>query len=56
MVLQIMHEERDTLWHFVMSVVKYHESHYFMYVKVLDMYDSVWSTGSCFSSDITTAP
>ena len=30
-----MHEERDTLWHFVMSVVKYHESHY---VAVLDRY------------------
>ena len=31
-----MHEERDTLWHFVMSIVKYHESHY---VAVLDRYD-----------------
>ena len=30
-----MHEERDTLWHFVMSIVKYRESHY---VTVLDMY------------------
>ena len=32
-----MHEERDTLWHFVVSIVKYRESHY---VTVLDMYDS----------------
>ena len=31
-----MHEERDTLWHFVMSIVKYHESHY---VAVLDRYE-----------------
>jgi len=31
-----MHEERDTLWHFVMSIVKYHESHY---ATVLDMYE-----------------
>ena len=30
-----MHEERDTLWHFVMSIVKYRESHY---VTILDMY------------------
>ena len=30
-----MHEERDTLWHFVMSIVKYRES---QYVTVLDMY------------------
>ena len=30
-----MHEERDTLLHFVMSFVKYRESHY---VTVLDMY------------------
>ena len=30
-----MHEERDTLSHFVMSIVKYHESHY---VAVLDRY------------------
>ena len=34
-----MHEEQDTLWHFVMSIVKYRESHY---VTVLDMY--VWMT------------
>ena len=32
-----MHEERDTLWHFVMSIVKHRESHY---VRVLDMYDT----------------
>ena len=31
-----MLEERDTLWHFVMSIVKYHESHY---VAVLDRYE-----------------
>ena len=30
-----MHEERDTLWHFVMSIVKYREPHY---VRVLDIY------------------
>ena len=30
-----MHEERDTLRHFVMSIVKYREFHY---VTVLDMY------------------
>ena len=30
------HAHRDTLWHFVMSIVKYRESHY---VTVLDMYD-----------------
>ena len=30
-----MHEEGDTLWHFVMSFVKYRESHY---VAVLDIY------------------
>ena len=30
-----MREERGTLWHFVMSIVKYSESHY---VTVLDMY------------------
>ena len=30
-----MHEEQDTLWHFVMSIVKYRESHY---VTILDMY------------------
>ena len=35
-----MHEERDTLWHFVMSIVKYHESHY---VAVLDRYESNWT-------------
>ena len=33
-----MHEERDTLWHFVMSIVKYRKSHY---VRVLDMYDDL---------------
>jgi len=33
-----MHEERDTLWHFVMSIVKYRESHY---VRVLYMYDDL---------------
>ena len=32
-----MHEERDTLWHFVMSIVKYRESRY---VTVLDMFES----------------
>ena len=32
-----MREKRDTLWHFVMSIVKYRESHY---VTVLDMYDT----------------
>ena len=31
-----MHEERDTLSHFVMSIVKYRESHY---VRVRDMYE-----------------
>ena len=31
-----MHEERDTLWHFEISTVKYRESHY---VTVLDRYD-----------------
>ena len=31
-----MHEEQDTLWHFVTSIVKYCESHY---VRVLDMYE-----------------
>ena len=31
----VSHEEQDTLWHFVMSIVKYHESHY---VGVLEMY------------------
>ena len=30
-----MHEERYTLWHFVISIVKYRESHY---VTVLDMH------------------
>ena len=30
-----MHEERDTLWHFVMSIVKYRKSHS---VTVLDIY------------------
>ena len=37
-----MHKEQDTLWHFVMSIVKYRESHY---VTVLDMYEwlfKVW--------------
>ena len=29
-----MHEERDTLWHFVMSILKYREFHY---VTVLNM-------------------
>ena len=29
-----MYEERETLWHFVMSIAKYRESHY---VKALDM-------------------
>jgi len=33
-----MHEEQDTLWHFVTSIVKYRESHY---VTVLDMYDTI---------------
>ena len=33
-----MHEERDTLWHFVMFIVKYRESHY---VTVLDMYGQI---------------
>ena len=33
-----MHEERDTLWHLVMSIVKWRESHY---VRVLDMYDKL---------------
>ena len=37
-----MHEERDTLWHFVMSIVKYHESHY---VAVLDRYELGLSKG-----------
>ena len=31
-----MLEERDTLWHFVMSIVKYHECHN---VAVLDRYE-----------------
>jgi len=31
-----MHEERDTLWHFVMSIMKNRESHH---VTVLDMYE-----------------
>ena len=35
-----MHEERDTLWHFVMSIVKYRESHY---VIILDIYVKRWS-------------
>ena len=34
-----MHEERDTLSHFVMSIVKYRKSHYI--VRVLDMYDDL---------------
>ena len=33
-----MHKERDTSWHFVMSIVKYRESHF---VRVLDMYLSL---------------
>ena len=33
-----MHEERDTLWHFVMSIVNYRESHY---GTVLDMYETI---------------
>jgi len=31
-----MHEEQNTLWHFVMSIVKYREYHY---VTVLDTYE-----------------
>ena len=31
-----MHEKGDSLWHFVMSFVKYRESHY---VAVLNMYE-----------------
>ena len=30
-----MHFERDTLWYFMMSIVKYRESHY---VRVIDIY------------------
>ena len=33
-----MHEERDTLCHFVMSIVKYYESRY---AAVLDRYEMV---------------
>ena len=41
-----LHEEWDTLWHFVMSIVKYRESHY---VTVLDMYDNFDGRAVCSS-------
>ena len=44
-----MHEELDTLWHFVMSIVNYRESHY---VRVLDMYGYLKLRIACGCSSI----
>ena len=42
-----MHEKRDTLWHFAMSIVKYRESHE---VTVLDMYEEQGLFKNCVIS------